>query len=289
MEKETNIVSKKDEFMLIFEVINGNPNGDPDNDGAPRVDVQTRHGIVTDVCQKRRVRDYIALKRGGEPGFDILINSDKTLNEKNTEAFIAENLPLNLEDKAKKCDVMKARSYMLRRYYDARVLGAVMSTGKDRCGTAKGPVKITMARSVSPVYVEDLTITRKARTTEERQKTGDTEFGRKYIIPYGLYVAKGFVSPADAEKTGMTEEDLDLFYEALINMFDYFRSAASGEMYTRKLLVFRHDSPLGGPRAYDLFNKVSIKEKVKYPREFSDYEITIDRNMPEGVELIEML
>ena len=217
-----------------------------------------------------------------------MIKPDKSLNEKFTDAYIEEGL--TLKQKGKNLDdVKKAREYMCKNYFDVRVFGAVMSTGDDQCGIVRGPVQINFARSLSPINIQDVTITRQARTTEDRKATGETEMGRKSVIPYALYRAEGYISAAQANKnTDMTEEDVELLWNAIINMFEEDHSAARGKMCTRKLYIFKHDSVLGNCPSHVLFDKIAIKEKdgVYAPRKFDDYEITLDKDMPEGVELI---
>lgn len=278
------------DFVMLFDVENGNPNGDPDAGNAPRVDVESGHGYITDVCIKRKIRNYVEFVKEGEPGYNILIKPDKSLNTKFTEAYEAEGLETGNKGKNKD-DVKKARDYMCKNYFDVRAFGAVMSTGNDQCGIVRGPVQINFARSISPVNVEDITITRQARTTEDRKETGDTEIGRKSIIPYALYRGEGYVSAALANKvTDLSEADLGLLWEAVINMFENDHSAARGKMCMRKLYIFKHDNVLGCCPSHILFDKIKVKENGNVPpRAFADYEITVDENMPSGVELIQKL
>ena len=281
------------DFVMLFDVENGNPNGDPDAGNAPRVDAETGYGFVTDVCLKRKIRNYVELCQEGEPGYNILIKPATALNTKFTEAYVAENLKLGNKGKNQD-DVRTARSYMCRNYFDVRMFGAVMSTGEDPCGIVRGPVQINFARSLSPVFSQDITITRQARTTEGRQETGETEMGRKSVIPYALYRAEGYVSAALANKIpesdGISEKDLELLWTAIINMFEHDHSAARGKMCMRRLYVFRHDSVLGNSPSHILFDKISVNVNTDLPpRAFTDYEIVVDRQMPEGVELLEKL
>ncbi|MCI6886647.1 MAG: type I-C CRISPR-associated protein Cas7/Csd2 [Lachnospiraceae bacterium] len=283
-------IQNRYDFVMLFDVENGNPNGDPDAGNAPRVDAETGLGYITDVCLKRKIRNYVELCKEGEPGYNILIKPDKALNTKFTEAY--EAIGLEKKGKGKNADdVRKAREYMCKNYYDVRMFGAVMSTGEDPCGIVRGPVQINFARSISPVYVQDVTITRQARTTEDRKETGETEMGRKSVISYALYRAEGYVSAALANKVSdLSEEDIELLWSAIINMFENDHSAARGKMCMRKLIIFKHDSVLGNCPSHLLFDKISIKQKEKLPpRSFGDYEVTIDAQMPEGVELIEKL
>ena len=279
------------DFVMIFDVENGNPNGDPDAGNAPRMDVESGLGYVTDVCLKRKIRNYVELVKEGVPGYNILIKPDKPLNEKFAEAYKAENLETGKKGKNVD-DVKKAREYICKNYFDVRAFGAVMSTGDDPCGIVRGPVQINFARSISPINALDITITRQAKTSEVRnQKSGDTEMGRKSIIPYALYRAEGYVSAALANKsTGLTEEDVELLWTSIINMFENDHSAARGKMCMRKLYVFKHDNVLGSCPSHILFDKITIQEKEgRIPRSLEDYVIQVDNNMPQGVEMIEKL
>ncbi len=277
------------DFVMLFDVENGNPNGDPDAGNSPRVDAETGYGYVTDVCLKRKIRNYVELVKEGEGGYNILVKPDKSLNAKFTEAYVSEGLELKQKGKNQD-DVRKARDYMCRNYFDVRAFGAVMSTGDDPCGIVRGPVQLTFAESQSPVNVQDVTITRQARTTDERTETGDTEIGKKSMIPYGLYRAEGYISAALANKiTGLSEDDVELLWEAIINMFEHDHSAARGKMCMRKLYVFKHDNVLGCAPSHILFDKIKIAQKCDVPRKFEDYEIDLDQNMPSGVTLIEKL
>lgn len=282
-------ISNRYDFVMLFDVENGNPNGDPDAGNSPRVDAETGYGYITDVCLKRKIRNYVELSREGKPGYNILIKPDRSLNAKFSEAYDAEGLKHN---KGKNSDdVKRARDYMCRNYYDVRTFGAVMSTGDDPCGIVRGPVQINFAKSISPVNIQDVTITRQARTTEERTETGQTEMGRKSMIPYALYRAEGYVSAALANKvTDLSEEDVDLLWEAIINMFEHDHSAARGKMCMRKLFVFKHSNVLGNYPSHVLFDKIIVKQKGDMPpRAFSDFELAIDSHMPEGVELLEKI
>ena len=279
------------DFVMIFDVENGNPNGDPDAGNAPRVDAGTGYGYITDVCLKRKIRNYVELYKEGEAGYNILIKPDRSLNAKFAEAYEKEGLKLKNKGKDSN-DVKKARDYMCRNYFDVRAFGAVMSTGDNPCGIVRGPVQINFARSLSPVTIEDVTITRQARTTEERTETGETEMGHKSMIPYALYRAEGYISAALANKiTDLSEEDVELLWNAIINMFENDHSAARGKMCMRKLYVFKHSSVLGNCPSHILFDKISVEmeEGKVVPRGFKDYQIMVDVQMPEGVELTEKL
>lgn len=284
-------IKNRYEFVALFDVENGNPNGDPDAGNMPRVDPETAFGIVTDVCIKRKIRNYVELSQEGKSGYNILIKADKALNTKFAEAYDA----LTLE-KGKKGsipdDVEKAKAYMCENYFDVRAFGAVMSTGDNLCGTIRGPVQINFSRSMDPVFIQDITITRQARTTEDRQTTGDTEMGKKSLIPYALYRVEGFVSAMLAQKvTGFSEVDLELLWTSIINMFEHDRSAARGKMCMRKLFVFKHESSIGNAPAQLLFEKIVVNKRneVSVPRQYSDYETSVDDQMPSGVTLIEKL
>lgn len=284
-------IKNRYEFVMLFDVENGNPNGDPDAGNMPRIDPETSIGLVTDVCLKRKIRNFIELTQSGIEGYNILVLADKALNTKFTEAY--EQLALPTKQKGKVPDDVKtARNYMCKNYFDVRAFGAVMSTGDDPCGIVRGPIQINFAKSLDPVFVQDITITRQARTTEDRQLTGATEMGKKSFVPYGLYRAEGYISAMLAQKvTGFDDNDLELLWDAIINMFEHDRSAARGKMTMRKLYVFKHDSAIGNAPATILFDKISVCKKgdVVTPRSFSDYKIVVDTTMPSGVECIEKL
>lgn len=282
-------IKNRYEFTVIFDVENGNPNGDPDAGNMPRIDPETSAGLVTDVCLKRKIRNFVEIFKEDEPYYNILVKPDKALNTKFTEAY--EVIGEKTGQKGKNPEAVRAaRDYICQNYFDVRTFGAVMSTGNDPCGIVRGPVQISFAKSVDPIFTQDITITRQARTIEDKRDTGETEMGRKSIVPYGLYRADGYVSAMLAQKiTKFSEEDLELLWDAIINMFEHDRSAARGKMCVRKLYVFKHDSVLGNAPANVLFDKIVISKKdgVEVPRSFNDYEITVDKNMPEGVELQE--
>lgn len=278
-------IKNRYEFTVIFDVENGNPNGDPDAGNMPRIDPETSAGLVTDVCLKRKIRNFVEIFKEDEPYYNILVKPDKALNTKFTDAY--EAIGEKTGQKGKNPEAVRAaRDYICQNYFDVRTFGAVMSTGNDPCGIVRGPVQISFAKSVDPIFTHDITITRQARTNESDSAT----MGRKSIVPYGLYRADGYVSAMLAQKlTKFSEEDLELLWKAIINMFEHDRSAARGKMCVRKLYVFKHDSLLGNAPANVLFDKIVISKKdgVEVPRSFNDYEITVDKNMPEGVELQE--
>ncbi len=277
------------DFVMLFDVENGNPNGDPDAGNSPRIDAETGLGFVTDVCLKRKIRNYVELAKGGEPGYAILIKMDKALNDKFTDAYKAAGLPTGGKGKNRD-QVQQAREYMCKNYFDVRTFGAVMSTGNDPCGIIRGPVQINFGRSISPINVQDITITRQAVTTSADFGAKETEMGKKSFVPYALYRAEGYVSAALANRTtDLSEEDLQLLWTAIINMFEEDHSAARGKMCMRKLIVFKHDSVLGECPSHLLFDKVRVEEGTMPARKYSDYVVTIDRDMPSGVELLEKL
>ena len=287
MEKEA--IKNRYDFVYLFDVQDGNPNGDPDGDNAPRTDYETGQGLVTDVCLKRKVRNYVQIKMGEDQLNQIFVKEGAVLNNEINKAYKA--LDLKPKEKGKESDNKdKARQYMCEHYYDIRTFGAVMSTG-DNAGQVRGAVQLTFARSIDPVMTSEHTVTRMA-VTDEKDKDKERTMGRKATVPYGLYRAHGFISAALARETTFSEDDLDLLWEALKNMFDLDRSAARGLMAARRLIVFKHDDDLGNAPAHKLFElvKVEAKDPNRPARSFSDYEITIDESkLPEGVELLDLI
>lgn len=270
------------DFIYLFDVKDGNPNGDPDAGNMPRIDAETGEGLVTDVCLKRKVRNYVQTVKNCVPPYDIFIKEGSVLND-----TINQHVP----DGSSKED---ARKKMCDRFYDVRTFGAVMTTGKKNAGQVRGPIQLTFGRSVSPVVTAEHTITRMAVTDAKDTKADDMgsrqTMGRKYTIPYALYQTTGFISANLARQTGFGEEDLQLFWEALKNMFDVDHSAARGLMCPRKLIVFKHATELGNAPAYRLFDLVAVKLRNADvpPRSFDDYEISIDRSrLPEGIEIVD--
>lgn len=276
------------DFVYIFDVQDGNPNGDPDAGNLPRVDAETGMGLVTDVCLKRKVRNYVQVAKEDAKGFDIFIKEKAVLNTL-IDAVHEEDGVRTAKDKT-----TAARDIMCKNYYDIRTFGAVMSTGKN-AGQVRGPIQFTFARSVDPIVTTEHSITRMAVATEkesEKQNGDNRTMGRKATIPYGLYVCHGFISANLAKQTGFSEEDLILFWDALKDMFDIDRSAARGLMSAQKLIVFKHNSVLGNAPANKLFDLVHIKpkDKNKVPRSFSDYSVVIDREqLPAGVTVEEKI
>lgn len=290
------IISNRYEFVILFDVINGNPNGDPDAGNMPRIDPETGHGLVTDVCLKRKIRNYVALAKEDTPGFDMYIKPGRSLNHADisaTEYLGVKSDEKSLKDGKKKDPTLdeKLRNFMCENFFDIRTFGAVMTTftkGALNCGQVRGPVQLSFSQSVDPVLPQEVTITRMAVTTEKDMEVKKTEMGNKHIIPYGLYRCEGFVSANLARKsTGFSESDLELLWEAILNMFEHDHSAARGQMAVRDLIVFKHESELGNAAAHKLFDKVRVEKKsdVVLPRKYSDYVVDVGE-MPEGVSCI---
>lgn len=277
------------DFVYIFDVKDGNPNGDPDAGNLPRVDAETGMGLVTDVCLKRKVRNYVQVVKECADGYDIFIKEKAILNTLIDASHEDDTVKIVKDAKDK---TSAARNVMCRRYYDVRTFGAVMSTGKN-AGQVRGPIQLTFARSVDPIVTSEHSITRMAVATEkeaEKQSGDNRTMGRKATVPYGLYVCHGFVSANLAKQTGFSEDDLKLFWDALKNMFDVDRSAARGLMSAQKLIVFKHDSVLGNASANKLFDLVKIEKKCEgVARQFSDYEVTIGENPYEKVSIEELI
>ncbi|MEK4359793.1 type I-C CRISPR-associated protein Cas7/Csd2 [Paenibacillus sp. FSL M7-1455] len=291
---ENTALTKRYEFVLLFDVENGNPNGDPDAGNLPRIDPETGCGLVTDVCMKRKVRNYVELAKENENGYEIYVKEGAILNQLNKEAF-DHHPDIELKDKKsdkieakKKEDQMTLAQWMCDKYYDIRTFGAVMTTGVN-CGQVRGPVQFGFAKSIDPISPLDVTITRMA-VTNEKDAEKERTMGRKSIVPYGLYRMEGFVSASLANQTNFSEEDLELLWSALVNMFDHDRSAARGKMSAQKLIVFEHESKLGNAPAHKLFNLVHIERKseVEVARSYADYVCSIGE-APQGVTIHELL
>ena len=285
------------DFIYIFDVQDGNPNGDPDAGNLPRVDAETGMGLVTDVCLKRKVRNYVQVAKAGNEGNDILIKSKEIsgeevfINGEIRNAYKDLGVELKVKDKAKPEQVESGRKRMCEKFYDVRSFGAVLSTGAN-AGQVRGAIQMTFARSVDPIVSMEHALTVCAARDEEKSYESQVGIqGRKATVPYGLYVCHGFISANLAQQTGFSEEDLALFWDALKNMFDVDRSAARGLMSAQKLIVFKHDSVLGNAPANKLFDLVKVEKKCDgAPRKFSDYEVTIDKDhLPNGVTLEEMI
>ena len=291
-------ISKRYEFVMLFDVENGNPNGDPDANNAPRIDPETGYGLVTDVCLKRKIRNYVETVKEDESGYRIYVKDGVPLNRSDAEACAYVGVdPAKLKEAKKKdtnLDVL-LRDFMCSNFYDIRTFGAVMTTfvkGALNCGQVRGPVQLGFARSVDPIMPQEVTITRVAITTEADAENKGTEMGRKYIVPYALYRAEGYISANLARKTtGFSEDDLALLWQAILNMFEHDHSAARGNMAVRELIVFRHDSELGNAPAHRLFDLVKAcrREGVGTARSYADYAVTVDEaRLPDGVTCIRM-
>ena len=291
-------IKNRYEFVILFDVENGNPNGDPDAGNMPRVDPESGYGLVTDVCLKRKIRNYVETLKEDSKGYRIYIKDSVPLNRSDKEAcdFIGVDVD-KLKDAKKKDEKLddKLRDFMCENFFDIRTFGAVMTTfvkGALNCGQVRGPVQLGFSRSIDPVLPQEVTITRTAITTEADAEKKGTEMGRKYILPYALYRCEGYISANLARKTtGFSEEDLTLLWEAILNMFENDHSAARGKMAVRELIVFKHDSELGNAPAHKLFDLVSAekKEGVDYPRAYSDYRVTVSEDrLPQGVTCIRM-
>lgn len=285
-------LEKRYDFVLLFDVADGNPNGDPDAGNLPRVDAESGHGLVTDVCLKRKVRNYVGIKKGENPPFEIYVKEKAILNLQHERAYKALGIDLSADDRKRKGGdkAEDAKKWMCQNFYDVRTFGAVMSLGIN-CGQVRGPIQLTFARSVDPVVTLEHSITRMAVATEaeaEKQSGDNRTMGRKFTVPYGVYRAHGFVSAPLADQTGFSQEDLDLLWEALSNMFEHDRSAARGMMATRGLYVFEHDSKMGNAQVQELFSRIKVvrKDGDKPARSFDDYRVEIDEQGLNGVKLI---
>ena len=285
-------IKNRYDFVILFDVENGNPNGNPDAGNMPRIDPETGYGLVTDVCLKRKIRNYVEDLKEEAPGYRIYVKEGVPLNRSDAEALTAVGVSGDLKA-AKKSDPgidKKLRDFMCSNFYDIRTFGAVMTTfvkGALNCGQVRGPVQLNFARSIDPIVPQEVTITRVAITTEADAEKKGTEMGRKHIVPYALYRAEGYVSANLARKvTGFSEDDLQLLWQAILNMFENDHSAARGKMAVRELIVFKHDSELGNAPAYKLFEKVQVKpvEGVEVPRKYGDYVVSVSDELPVGVQ-----
>jgi CRISPR-associated protein Csd2 len=288
-------ITNRYEFVYLFDIVNGNPNGDPDSGNMPRQDLDSQKGLVTDVALKRKIRNYVELAKGGEPPNAIYMQEKAVLNLQHQKAYDA----IGIKSEAKRLPKEEAKAreitrWMCANFYDVRAFGAVMTT-EINAGQVRGPVQLGFAQSIDPVIPQEITITRSS-VTNEKDAQKERTMGRKYIVPYGLYRCHGFVSANlagdDKKGTGFSQGDLDLLFEALVNMFEHDRSAARMEMNAQRLIVFKHESHMGNAPAQRLFDLVEVKLKdgVSLPRRFSDYAVTIDRDgLPAGIELIEKL
>lgn len=280
------------DFVYLFDCKDGNPNGDPDAANSPRIDPQDMHGLVSDVCLKRKIRNFALLAKGGKPPFDIFVQQGSVLNDKILDGHKAAGNDVDGKKKtADRKQVQSARSEMCKRFYDVRTFGAVMSTGAN-AGQVRGPVQLTFSRSIDPILPLDLSITRMAVTEAKEADAPNQTMGRKNLIPYGLYRCHGFISANLANETGFGDDDLALFWQSLTQMFDHDRSASRGTMSPQKLVVFKHQTALGNAPAHKLFERVTVQRKsdVAVARAFSDYEIKVNKTgLPSDIELIELL
>lgn len=285
------VIKKRYEFVYLFDVENGNPNGDPDAGNMPRIDAETSNGIVTDVCLKRKVRNFTDISKGGQPGFQIYVRERGILTNEQKKSYLALE-----EEGIDKPSIAQARQWMCKNFFDVRTFGAVMSLKEFNCGQVRGPVQFNFTRSIEPVTPIELSITRMAVATQKEadaQKGDNRTIGKKHIVHYGLYRVEGYISAHLAEQTGFSEEDLEQLWNSLINMWDHDHSAARGKMNARKLIVFEHENKLGNAPAHKLFDLVNVKkanDSTAPARAFKDYEVTINtENKPTGVEIIEKL
>ena len=291
-------IKNRYEFVILFDVENGNPNGDPDAGNMPRIDPETGYGLVTDVCLKRKIRNYVETLKEDEPGYRIYIKDGVPLNRSDREAcdYLGVDADKLKEAKKKEEDLDgKIRDFMCRNFYDVRTFGAVMTTfmkGALNCGQLRGPVQMGFSRSIDPILPQEVTITRTAITTEADAEKKGTEMGRKYIVPYALYRCEGYISANLARKTtGFSEKDLSLLWEAILNMFENDHAAGRGKMAVRELIVFKHDSELGNAPAHKLFDLVKVEKKadVTAPRAYADYTVAVnEEQLPDGVSCVRM-
>lgn len=292
-----NAIKNRYEFVYLFDVENGNPNGDPDSGNMPRIDPETSYGIITDVCLKRKVRNFVDIVKKNQSPYEIYVREKAILNQTHDRAHQAIGAKSDTKEGKRKGsgeEVEKARAWMCHNFFDVRTFGAVMSTGTN-CGQVRGPVQLNFSRSIDSVVPLEISITRMAVTTEkeaESQSGDNRTMGRKHIIPYGLYRVEGYISAFLAEQTGFNDDDLKLLWDALINMFDHDHSAARGKMNARKLVVFKHESALGNAPAHKLFDLVRVSragDTTKPSRAFADYKIEVSKSAPQGVTIEEKL
>ena len=291
-----NHMNNRYDFVYLFDCKDGNPNGDPDAANAPRIDPQDMHGLVSDVCLKRKIRNFVLLAKGGAAPFDIFVRQGAVLNQligqgHEVASKAADYGKLDEKKGPTRKQIGLARVAMCQRFYDVRTFGAVMSTG-DNAGQVRGPVQLSFSRSLDPILPLDVSITRMAVTDAKDEESPNQTMGRKNLIPYGLYRCHGFISAHLAEETGFGDEDLALFWQALTQMFDHDRSASRGTMAPQKLIVFKHQSKLGNAPAHKLFDRVTVQRKsgIAAARCFADYEVTVNKaELPAGIELIELV
>ena len=295
----SNPIKNRYDFVVYFDVENGNPNGDPDAGNMPRIDPETGYGLVTDVCLKRKIRNYVETVKEDATGYRIYVKDGVPLNRSDAEAYAALDVDEKTVKEKKKADPdldRKVRDWMCANFYDVRTFGAVMTTfvkGSLSCGQVRGPVQLGFARSIDPISVQEISITRIAVTTEADAAEKNNTMGNKFIIPYGLYRMNGYISAKLAQNvTGFCDEDLDVLWQAILNMFEFDRSAARGNMAVRKLYVFKHSSALGDAPSWKLFDSINVHKRaeVDAPRDFADYEVRVNREaIPESVSLTEMV
>lgn len=301
-------IKNRYEFVILFDVENGNPNGDPDAGNMPRIDPESGYGLVTDVCLKRKIRNYVETVKEDTAGYRIYIKDGVPLNRSDNEAFATVDIkdaatmkPADLQKEVKEkkksgvnVDLL-VRDFLCGNFFDIRAFGAVVTTavkGALNCGQVRGPVQLSFSRSIDPILPQEVTITRTAITTEADAERKGTEMGRKYIVPYALYRCEGYISANLARKTtGFSEADLELLWEAILNMFETDHSAARGKMAVRELIIFKHDNELGCAPAHKLFELIKVEKKtdVTVPRAYTDYMVTVDESdVPQGVTVQRM-
>ena len=290
----SNPIQNRYEFVLLFDVENGNPNGDPDAGNLPRIDPETSHGLVTDVCLKRKIRNYVEIVKGEVDGYHIYVKEGAVLNAQHRKAYASYGLEPNTKEKRlpkDEADAKRVVSFMCQNFYDVRAFGAVMTT-EVNCGQVRGPVQLGFARSIDPIVPQEVTITRVAVTSEKDADRKEHEMGRKHIVPYALYRAEGYVSACLAAKTEFSEDDLELLWEALERMFEHDRSASRGKMASRRLINFKQDSKLGNAPAHRLIEAVTVnrRDQTKPPRAYEDYEVIINKSVvPASVSVLERI
>ncbi|MEV0196356.1 type I-C CRISPR-associated protein Cas7/Csd2 [Nonomuraea sp. NPDC050691] len=278
--------ARKHDFVFLFDVRDGNPNGDPDAGGMPRTDPETGHGLVTDVAIKRKIRNTVALVNEGVAGYDIYVEAGVALNAQHERAYAA----LNLDPKQRRKSEFEAQQWMCQTFYDVRMFGAVMTTGTKPCGRVQGPMQLTFSRSIDVVLPQEHGITRITQTRQDDIDKGEsTEMGNKHMIPYALYLGYGHFSAPLARRTGVTGQDLETFWRAMTLMFEHDRASTRGEMALRGLYVFSHDDPFGRAPAHQLFDRVEVTAKKPIPRSFTDYTVSVGNDLPEGVALTSII
>ena len=281
---------KKTNYYVLIEATNCNPNGDPDNENQPRMDPDTEYGIISNQCLNRKVRNQIIQRFNGKDRYDIFIQNNKNLNDKQKEAFDETGYKGKPDAKKSDEDSKKAQDYLLKKYFDIRAFGAVLSTGNYTAGRVTGAVQTTFARSIVPITIQEITLTRQALTNENRKEiNSENEMGKKYIIPYGLYAFKVTLSAVQAKKNGFTEEDQKVYEDALINMFENDESSARNDVNVRAIYRFTHENELGNAPAWKLYSKIHVEPINEYPRNFNDFDIYVEDDMPKGVTMKQLI